>query len=446
MIKSLYQRPSNEKVIEIEIGQQTKLQTLCVIYNNQGEVIYEMHGKQLRKMNDINAQIFKNIEQIQNLEWKGDLKDSIKQIGEWKAFWQNSPLYQRVMYNTNGRKEGLCHEVFSSFTKQNYLVESGIYKDGIRVGKWMTNKFLWIGQSYVGQQLLNKGIYNGKGQKIRRWIELHPEFSKNLLLIYKGRYFDDVKNGIWWTKFKYFSENSYSTIGGGTYVNGLKNGYWIDTCQYFNNLMQFLESGTYNQGVRTGIWTIKNNGKNLEKLHFPNMIYDENGQKQGIWMEISKYLIQSEKLVTFIVLQGCYVDGEKDEYWDILLFINNQIRQKGGGRYNQGKKVGKWKELELQNDQFWRIEQGEYKDGKKYGLWESFPLNYRRNWDTNTSSSINTELFPTRIIGTFNQNGKEEGCWMYLNETDQYNKFNCLNLQRVEFINGIKKINYQKTF
>ncbi|CAK91025.1 unnamed protein product (macronuclear) [Paramecium tetraurelia] len=104
--------------------------------------------------------------------------------------------------------------------------------------------------------------------------------------------------------------------------------------------------------------------------------------------------------MTFILLQGCYVDDERDEEWDVLLFRNNQIIKKRGGR----------------------------------------------NWNINTSRSIKIELFPMRIIGTVNENGKEEGSWMYLKETDECNKNNRLNLQRVEFINGIKKINYQKTF
>ncbi|CAD8202744.1 unnamed protein product [Paramecium pentaurelia] len=393
--------------------------------------------------NNLGDYIPKNLKQINHLKWLGQYGNLNQQIGEWKALWDNKPILAGGRYNDNGHKEGPWNELFCNYSEIDQLIESGIYQEGLRVGKWVTSKLLYICQTQYGKMPIGEGMYDDQGRKVGKWVDLHPQFSKDFLLVFEGDYVENVKNGYWSTKFKYFSENKYTIIGGGTYENGVKHGHWIDLSDYFDNRVQYLEEGNYDKGVKKGYWTIQQKrvpGYFLSNiLQFPKMFYDKNGKKQGVWIEISKFTRTFGN--SFLYSKGWYLDDVKDGYWEIIFMIDGVNFKRGGGKYQNGKKVGKWKEFEQQNDLFWRVQIGDYKEGNKYGFWESRKIKrYLPNEPYRLENTLKNQ-YSIRVFGMFNENGLEEGHWCYVNEQKAYEDYSQLG---IEFKNGIIDKKYEK--
>ncbi|CAD8194517.1 unnamed protein product [Paramecium pentaurelia] len=312
--------------------------------------------------------------------------------------WVNSKNVFLLSYNIQPREK---QSYTSSSTIRNleqlkYLIWQGQYgNENQRIGRW---RAYWRGEGLnIG------GYYDDKGKKQGIWIELFENYWDKCPVTYQGEYQNGCKRGIWSTFYM------VQKIGGGLYnENELKNGKWIDLHENFNNTLQVIYQGEYLNGRKIGIWNIHSQQK-LYGIGY----YDENGNKNGKWITMSFYNLESGQSIE----AGQYKNDKQVGRWNVIQ-NNNLI---GGGVYDEnGIKKGMWIELD-QNDS----EVGEYINGKKVGMWDI--------------------IFRNSITGggQYNEQGEKQGKWMELNEN--YNNY-CQVIYVGEYERGIRNSKWKTIF
>ncbi|CAD8120004.1 unnamed protein product [Paramecium sonneborni] len=338
-----------------------------------GYIQYIRDGQiqKIEMKNDSSIIEMRNFEQIKNLRWDGQIGNKNKRIGRWRVFWGGERLNIGGYYNEMGNKQGIWIDLFENFWDKCEVIYEGEYKNDIKRGYWKT--------IYKVQQI-GGGYYNQNELKHGKWIDLDENFNDIYQMSYEGEYNDGKKVGLWYVN------NGGKIFGIGIYnQNGNKNGKWSKL--QFQNLEfgQSIESGQYRNGLKIGNWNIIQNNTKIDGGQ-----YDENGIKQGMWIELEK----NEQNV------GEYFDGKKVGMWDII--FRNSIT--GGGYYNeQGQKQGKWMELyENYNSYCQVIYIGDYENGIR-----------NRKWKT---------IFDKKLIGEgcYNNQGMKCGLWVDLHENFDY--------------------------
>ncbi|CAD8072799.1 unnamed protein product [Paramecium sonneborni] len=196
--------------------------------------------------------------------------------------------------------------------------------------------------------------------KLGLWIELLHHFNKIFYIVQIGEYYKENKCGKW----KIFLKDQI--IGGGIYnKQGAKQGKWIELHEKFHEYCWVTLVGEYENGKKIGQWDFI-----YQKKIIAGGIYLQNGLKNGNWRELST------KFNNFCLLlnEGCYLNGKKFQYWNIISYNSYQIL--GGGSYNlQGYKNGKW--ITFNKNYYVGLfssncisQVGEYKQGRKHNHWD----------------------------------------------------------------------------
>ncbi|CAD8077077.1 unnamed protein product [Paramecium sonneborni] len=305
--------------------------------------------------------------------------------GEWIIIDQENKKIGGGSYDENGMKNGEWIEIIDEWNAVREINFKGVYKNGKKIGIWHTLRHK--------ETKFGGGQYNENGLKSGKWIELHDEWKNwEREVTYVGEYQQGIKKGRWDILL-----NGNQNIGGGQYdEDGLQNDKWVELCDGWEgnggNIMQFTYCGRYFRGKKIEKW---------DTLDKENKImgggeYDENGMKNGKWIQQHRQWRKNFREITF---QGEYNNGQKIGYWNSIYNCDKIV---GGGLYNQkGNKDGKWIEL----DHFWDKEdsaitfKGEYLNGRKYGKWDI----------------ISDENY---IIGggSYDQNGMQNGPWIEIEE------------------------------
>ncbi|CAD8104061.1 unnamed protein product [Paramecium primaurelia] len=254
--------------------------------------------------------------------------------------------------------------------QQKILVHLTLYsKQALihKILKLVNGIFMVIIQECQFQIINNSGggKYDKRGLKQGDWIdvEIIDAFWE---MLSSGFY----ENGVRILQWKFKLENQlfqcmYNQIG-------QKQNYWIEFLEgYDENQIQF--EGNYKKGKRYGLWKIIQ-----ENQIIGSGLYDENGQKFGLWKELHpRYSLMGQ-----LMMKGEYLNGVKINYWQIVTQKENYLI--GCGSFNEkGQKIGKWRELH----QYYPLEQqieiynsreiiscGSYVDGLKIGIWEDIRL------------------------------------------------------------------------
>ncbi|CAD8173458.1 unnamed protein product [Paramecium octaurelia] len=423
----------------------TKLQ---INQTKNTEVQYIKDGFILRSdlITTTDQKILKNIEQIKNLEWRGNFGNNNLKVGKWVVTWLGKTL-EGVggLYTVDGQKHGRWRELSQNYWTLAQVYEEGEYNNGLRIGVW---------KYFYQDKQINGGLYNNQGQKNGEWQELSTEFWDKSQIIYHGVYKNGNKVGRWVTKYE------GSEIGGGLYedyqeqdnfvlvqnnlfkeydfqsivlkqldddqsqnsiidnstdsldhkyevVDNLicpnKVGKWIELSNGFYKNSQVTYEGEYRNGKKFGRWEIlwKNSFEDKNKVQIGGGSYDQESQlKTGKWVELSEGFWENSQ----VIYKGEYKNGKKQNSWTIES-LGEQI---GGGSYDkEGQiKIGSW--IEPINGYFGGaqvIEKGQYLNDKKVGKWD---ICYREQ---------ENQSFITIGGGSYDQNSSvKTGNWIELNE------------------------------
>ncbi|CAD8213750.1 unnamed protein product [Paramecium pentaurelia] len=292
-----------------------------------------------------------------------------------------------------------------------------------KVGRWDT--YFRIEGLFQREFSLIGGGFNEYGSiKNGRWIEQSDNFYKqlNCLLFQLYSYQNGKKIKSWVTKYK--QKDQLEQIGGGYYdVKGSKQGYWIELSDDFrqDRIAKSLVILSINKEEKqiNGI-SFLGSLINLNKCDF----YNEQGFKIGSWVEINKF---SSNLGQ-VLYQGEYFFGKKTGKWNSYWKNNINLEKLGGGLYDDnGLKKRIW--IELANDfnqqliYIYNINirdkqvsyQGEYNCGQKVGVWDTY---FRFS-----------ERFKEISCGFYDQEGIENGIQIELDEDFKMNQ-NCQNEQQ----------------
>ncbi|CAD8096158.1 unnamed protein product [Paramecium sonneborni] len=222
------------------------------------------------------------------------------------------------------------------------------------------------------------GMYNENGQKQGKWIDLFPNFFDLSKVTIQGMYKQGLKQGEW----VYYFENQQ--IANGIYnENGQKNGTWVELCDYYSRDNVLTYRGKYNNGVKFGKWdTYFQSDFADQKQLIGGGEYNKQGEKNGNWIEIH----EKDFSICDIYYLGEYKNGKKQGKWDTqfsYMSVDREYQIIGGGSYDENElKTGQWIELDENfKDTSQIILEGEYVQGKKQGMWTiKFRLNEKHKF------------------------------------------------------------------
>ncbi|CAD8193548.1 unnamed protein product [Paramecium octaurelia] len=243
----------------------------------------------------------------------------------------------------------------------------------------------------------NEILYSIDGRIIRMDCYGAQQIMTNLEQInhlhWKGNWDQNFKKiGKWTAQWK----DDYEGVGGLYNENGNKEGIWKEMINNFWDQAKVYEIGDYVNGIRQGVWIYV-----FENKKIGGGVYKENGLKNGKWLELGEKFQRSSQ----IIYEGDYQNGKKCGAWNTMYRGkgNYEFTKIGGGYFNEGQKDGDWIEL---SDFFSILSQviyeGKYQFGKKYGRW-------------NTQQRFSEESKFQQIGGgNFNEHGMKQGNWVEL--------------------------------
>jgi antitoxin component YwqK of YwqJK toxin-antitoxin module len=187
------------------------------------------------------------------LKAEGDYKDGL-QVGEWKFYYPGGKLEQFGKYTTTGKlngtwkwyydsgqikreeeyNNGLKDGMHTEYDENDKIVEEGEYVDDQEDGPWFTT----IGD-YLERGMYRDGLKNGK------WVSYHLTTTgekTDSVLSFSGSFVEDNPDG----KHIYYWDNG-KVKNEGNYLMGKKEGDWI---QFEYDGTPFLVI-TYRNGIET---------------------------------------------------------------------------------------------------------------------------------------------------------------------------------------------------
>ncbi|CAD8129449.1 unnamed protein product [Paramecium sonneborni] len=411
---------------------QISKKTVQITFTQNQQILYLQDGAIHRKkqIHDTkNLEIFSNMDQIENLLWKGQNGLNKEKIGKWIISWYGEVLVSVGGYYEIGQKHGLWKEMIQQFQIYAQVFQVGEFQHDLRRGQWniiyhnQKMQFIKIIQCHIqyikGMKIgkwdtmycrnfekyykqIGGGSYiqkqDGNSGKYKMWIELWEGFNDNAQVIYIGEYnIKSMKVGQWDVKYYQKYDNQYRKIGGGTYVEYQNNssgkiGNWLDLWEGFKSTAQVIYNGDYNQqGKKIGRWNILlldkfdyNSNSKIGGGYYEEQ-QDDTSVKMGMWMEFWEGFKDNAQ-VTYV--GGYNIKGVKMERWNIWhqeKYGDDKNNQIGGGQYEEQQdgicvKVGMWIEVwEGFNDNAQVTYSGQYNlNGVKVGQWE---IMYRKNED-----------------------------------------------------------------
>jgi uncharacterized protein len=220
--------------------------------------------------------------------YRNGLPEGVKREYSQDGVIQNSYLYKNGIITGEGimREDGSRDGHWKEFYEDHSLKSEGDYKNGKQVGEW---KYF-----YPNGKVEQSGKYNNSGKLVGTW----KWYYESGQLLTEEEYVNGVKDGMH-TEY----DEDQKVVEEGEYVNGLEDGPW------FNISGDYLERGTYRDGLKTGIW----------KTYY-----------------LFRKEAQTDSILSF---QGNFIednpDGKHVYYWD-----NGKIKDEGS--YIMSKKEGNW--------------------------------------------------------------------------------------------------------
>ncbi|CAD8158125.1 unnamed protein product [Paramecium octaurelia] len=162
------------------------------------------------------------------------------------------------LYDEEGRenKIGNWIEINDDFSDWSQVNFKGMYKNGVKVGQWD----IWSKDANTELIQIGGGTYDeeSKGLKVGNWTEITDGFKHITQVTYNGVYKNGIKVGKWeiWGR-KDFEHQKIEMIGGGDYDEnglGVKKGKWIEICDGFIYSENIAYIGIYENGKKIGIW------------------------------------------------------------------------------------------------------------------------------------------------------------------------------------------------
>ncbi|CAD8097988.1 unnamed protein product [Paramecium primaurelia] len=229
-------------------------------------------------------------------------------------------------------------------------------------------------------------LENGQQNTQMKSLEEDIMINKDIILVNGLRYMKNLIGKL----LNIFIIHCYITFHG-CYQNGYRYGNW----KYFYYMTTLMGCG-----------------------HF-----DENGIKQGKWIELFKNFWGFFNRVQYsscqITEEGEYKNGKRIGFWNII----DQNKIISGGIYNEkGIKNGIWTELHDNFSCFCEISyQGQYKQGIKVGQWKT--------------------IYDERHIGggSYDEKGMRNGIWTDMDENFDRNLQSTFYLYTQNYENGQKK-------
>ncbi|CAD8213449.1 unnamed protein product [Paramecium pentaurelia] len=280
----------------------------------------------------------------------------------------------------NGEKEGLW-----DINEKDKIIGGGFYQKNQKDGRWVDLEqsldclIIWNGEykngvrcyqwnSIINNEIVGGGIYDENGFKNGDWVELNQSFSKDFRSFILDNMLKVKNKGIGISNksiLEKILQKKCKQIqlvicqrGGNYNINGKQHGFWLDQHENYCEQCKISYSGEYSNGIKIGKWSI-----NLEEQIIDGGYYNEQGMKQGIWIDLDENY--SDGCQIFQI--GSYQNGVKVFQWQ----TNYQNKIIGGGYYNEkGEKIKKWIDLQFNFSSYCFIRyQGEYQDGIKQQCW-----------------------------------------------------------------------------
>ncbi len=290
----------------------------------------------------------------------------------------NGNITYSIYYFENGEK-----------SEEHFISESN--GNDRRIIKWNLEGEIIENVQYVNDRFIANGFYTNKDSSIfyqadslnqdlylKRWVLYKKDtireeyvmnsFSNRDQILYRN-YFKTNKQGVFvrhgeWVNY---IENEVNSVI--TYDAGIVSGRAI----YYTSSQEgpvALEYGTYNHGIKEGIWTkmkghdkhqytyvngekngwyYKINSRNdtLIKAEYSNNNFNGTYQEfygsgypcPGGYFDEANGTTSADYPSGMLKFEGEYVDGKKNGYWYFYL-IDGFLKEEGG--YEKDKKIGKW--------------------------------------------------------------------------------------------------------
>ncbi|CAD8092870.1 unnamed protein product [Paramecium primaurelia] len=165
--------------------------------------------------------------------------------GIWKYILSTTEI-GGGLYLENGKKNGQWIELSDNFWSLSQVTYHGQYQNGNKLGKWDIN---------YHNEIIGGGSYLENFYKNGYWEEQNDNFFCDCQVTYNGIYKKGIKIGKWNTNYRYNSDQQFEQIGGGNYDDhGIKNGKWTELSEKFWNLNQVIYHGNYHIGKKYGKW------------------------------------------------------------------------------------------------------------------------------------------------------------------------------------------------
>ena len=191
---------------------------------------------------------------------------------------------------------------------------------------------------------------DGKPQGSACWMELenHPgcfvwnKFLRDSHTItWSGECSGGLPMGSGAGTWAYIRDQEYKEVGEGTYVEGKRTGIWT-----VRRADGTVEEGAYLDDKRNGKWTFRYKDGNVDEGSYVD------GKTSGHWIE---------RLADGGVLEGAYVDGRMNGKW-VQNFASGTVME---GPYLNNKRSGAWVIREKNGNVF----EGSFWEGKGNGIW-----------------------------------------------------------------------------
>ncbi|CAD8128380.1 unnamed protein product [Paramecium sonneborni] len=157
----------------------------------------------------------------------------------------------------------------------------------------------------------------------------------------------------------FFRGKKLENVGGIYNKEGKKAGLWVEISSNFWQEAQVFEKGEYQNEKKQGQWSII-----YENQQIGGGKYDGFEQKQGYWVELNELFCNTCQ----IFYKGKYANGKKTGKW----VTTDKEKIIGGGYFDMtGQKIGLWIEF----SKYFRsqvILKGTYYNGVQVGFWNTF--------------------------------------------------------------------------
>ncbi|CAD8100615.1 unnamed protein product [Paramecium primaurelia] len=193
------------------------------------------------------TEIFEFFNPGRSLSYSGEYENGLK-VGRWNTFyvtifWDKVRFMQVNLFfipKSGGGyysileeqeilgslKTGKWIEVETEYFNNYFIISTGEYNYGKKVGRWD----IWF-QEENESMIIGGGTYNEAGVKVGKWVDLNAKFWDAKQLTYSGEYKNGKKVGQWDIEYRQDKDKPLFKIGGGSYNekgDGVKIGQWIE--------------------------------------------------------------------------------------------------------------------------------------------------------------------------------------------------------------------------